>query len=115
MIVSEETMPMKSQDAKATICWFNERPMQTSAIYAIKHATRWTRCKVKSVSAIVDMQSCTAQDPSRPVAMNDIAQIELKTMQPLVFDFYQDNRETGNFILVDEATNETVAAGMLEA
>jgi sulfate adenylyltransferase subunit 1 (EFTu-like GTPase family) len=115
MVVQDNALPLMGQDAKATICWFNERPLQLNSAYALKQSTKWTRCMVKSVSHIVDMQTCTSQEPSRVVAMNDIAQIEFKTMQPLVFDPYKNNRETGNFILVDEATNETVAAGMLEA
>jgi bifunctional enzyme CysN/CysC len=81
-------------------------------VYAIKHTTRWARAKVSSIEYRTNVNSLHREDADR-LALNDIGRVTLRTTQPLFVDTYQENRVTGSFILVDETSNRTVAAGMI--
>jgi sulfate adenylyltransferase subunit 1 len=113
MIVKEDHLPQIGQDITAMICWLNERPMRPGAKYWIKHTTREARCIIREVSFKVDINSLTKNESDQQIGLNDIAQVALRTTQPLFFDSYQKNRITGSFILIDEGTNETVCSGMI--
>lgn len=113
MIVKEDQLPQIGQDITAMICWLNERPMRPAAKYWIKHTTREARCIIRKVSFKVDINSLTKNESDQQIGLNDIAQVTLRTTQPLFFDSYKKNRITGSFILIDEGTNETVCAGMI--
>jgi sulfate adenylyltransferase subunit 1 (EFTu-like GTPase family) len=90
----------------------SERPVQTGARLAIKHTTRWARAVLDEVEAKLDVR--TLEDiPAEGLELNDIGRVRLRLSAPLAVDEYADNRATGAFILVDEATNNTVAAGMV--
>jgi len=94
------------------LCWFNERPLQPGGKYALKHTSRDARCMVKEVKYKMDISTLhKAEDPT--IRMNDIGRVQLRTTVPLHFDTYSRNRYTGSLILIDEGTNETVAAGMI--
>jgi len=113
MIVRENNVPNMSQDIDMMVCWFNERPLNPKGKYAVKHTTRDARCMVKEIRYKMDINTLTRNLDDKQVAMNDIARISIRTTQPLFFDPYRKNRNTGGIILIDEGTNETVAAGMI--
>ena len=113
MIVRENNQPEVTQDVEVMLCWFNERPLQPRGKYAIMHTTKQVRCMVKEVRYRLDINTLHRDEENREVKMNDIARVLLRTTAPLFVDAYRKNRVTGSVILVDEQTNETVAAGMI--
>ncbi len=113
MIVKEDNIPQIGQDITAMICWLNEQPMRPGAKYWIRHTTREARCIVKDVKFKVDINSLNEDESDHHIGLNDIAQITIRTTQPLFFDSYRTNRITGSFVLIDEGTNETVCSGMI--
>ena len=94
------------------VCWMAERPLAAGGRYALKHTTRTTRAVVSELTYRLDVTS-GREGAATQLALNDLGRIKLRTMQPLVFDPYATNRTTGSFVLIDETTNATVAAGML--
>lgn len=113
MIVRENNIPTTSQDLEIMICWFNERPLQIKGKYAILHSTQEARCVVKEIRYKLDINTLHRNLEDQRIGMNDIARIVVRTTKPLFYDSYRKNRITGSIILVDEGTNETVAAGMI--
>jgi sulfate adenylyltransferase subunit 1 len=113
MIVSPNNLPKSSQDIDVMLCWLNERPLQPNGKYALKHTSRDARCMVKEVTYKMDINTLRKQEEDRQIGMNDIGRVLVRTTVPLHFDNYARNRHTGSLILIDEATNETVAAGMI--
>ncbi|MFT5749898.1 MAG: sulfate adenylyltransferase subunit 1 [Ancylomarina sp.] len=113
MIVAADNVPHMEQEFDAMVCWMNERPMLMGGKYTIKHTSNETRCMVRNVNFKVDINSLEERTDDNVIGLNDIACLKLKTAKPLFFDSYKKNRNTGSFILIDEATNETVAAGMI--
>jgi sulfate adenylyltransferase subunit 1 (EFTu-like GTPase family) len=114
MIVSGDCSPEVTQDIDLMVCWLDEKPLQVGGRYAVKHTSRDARCVVKAVHYKVDMNTLDKLEDAQMVGLNDIARISIKTTVPLCADHYKRNRETGSLILIDEATNVTVAAGMIE-
>ena len=112
MLVSPNNQPETTQDVDVMLCWFNERPLQPGGKYALKHTTRDARCMVKEVTYKMDINTLHKAD-DKHIGMNDIGRVKLRTTVPLAVDTYQRNRHTGSLILIDEGTNETVAAGMV--
>ncbi len=113
MIVSRDKQPMVGQNIDLMICWFNEKPLKHGGKYAIKHTTRDVRCIIKEIDYKMDINTLEENTSDKEIKMNDIGRIRIKTTQPLYYDSYTKNRITGSLILIDEATNETVAAGMI--
>jgi bifunctional enzyme CysN/CysC len=114
MICRPNNAATATQDIDAQICWMDERsPLTKGKIYALKHTTRWARAKVTDVSYRVDVNTLHRDQQAGQLGLNEIGRIRLRTTSPLLVDAYQENRTTGSFILVDEATNRTVGAGML--
>ena len=113
MIVGENESPQVSQDVEIMVCWMSEKQLALNGRYAIKHTTRDARCVVKDIKYKLDISNLEKIRDDKNVNMNDIARITLRTTQPLVFDPYTRNRITGSLILIDEATNSTVGAGMI--
>jgi len=99
----------------ADICWLDNEPLNPARKYWIKQTTRQTQAKIKSVNLVLDIHTLLHGESTKTVQMNDIAQIELVLAQPIVADLYTECRATGSFILIDGATNQTVAAGMIVA
>ncbi|HEY1817360.1 MAG TPA: GTP-binding protein [Kofleriaceae bacterium] len=102
-----------AQDLDAMICWMTDKPLATKNRYALKHTTRWTRAIVTELMYRLDVNTGHRVQDATQLALNDLGRIRLRTTTPVIYDSYARNRTTGSFILVDEATNETVAAGML--
>ena len=99
----------------AVICWLSAQPLSAARSYVLRHTTREVKAKVTSVEARLDIHTLAfeAGNPGESIALNDIARIALKTQQPVLADRYGANRATGSFVLIDEATNDTVAAGLI--
>ena len=114
MICRPNNVPTVTQDIDAQVCWMDESAtLVEGKKYAIKHTTRWARAVVKTISYRVDVNTLRRDEDATEIKLNEIARIRLRVTQPLFVDPYRANRELGAFILVDEATNKTVAAGMV--
>jgi bifunctional enzyme CysN/CysC len=105
--------PTVGQDISAMVSWMSEGALRPGAKLALKHTSRWVRALVQKISYRLDVNTLVHDRNAPELALNDIGRIELRTTAPLLFDEYRRNRLTGSFILVDEATNVTVGAGMI--
>jgi sulfate adenylyltransferase large subunit len=115
MLCRPNNQPTVGQDLDAMICWMAERPLLPKGRYALKHTTRWTRAVVTELLYRLDVNTGHRDEAARELRLNDLGRLRLRTTTPILYDPYRRNRVTGSFILVDEATNATVAAGMLIA
>ncbi|TMK41295.1 MAG: sulfate adenylyltransferase subunit CysN [Actinobacteria bacterium] len=115
MICTPESPPQVGRELEADVCWMSERPLDPRGRYAIKHNTLSARAAVEEIAHRVDMTSLRQQAAPGALALNDIGRVRLQTSRELAFDPYARNRSTGSFILIDEASNDTVAAGMIAA
>ena len=114
MIVKQNNPPQSSQKIEAMICWFSsEANLQERGRYTLRHTTNDVKCLVKELKYKMDINTLHKLKEDREVRLNDIARVSLQTSAPLHFDRYRRNRATGSFILIDEQTNNTVAAGMI--
>lgn len=114
MICRPNNRPAATQDLEAMICWMSETSaLQPGAKLAIKHTTRWARAMVKDLRYRLDINTSHRDEAATSLALNEIGRVRLRITQPLMADDYQRNRNTGSFILVDEGSNVTVAAGMI--
>ena len=113
MIVRENNQPNVTQDVDIMVCWLNEKPLQVRGKYAIKHTSNDVRCIVKEVKYKVDINTLHRLEEDKEIKMNDIGRISIRTTKALFTDEYKRNRNTGSLIIIDEATNETVGAGMI--
>jgi len=113
MIVRENNKPEVSQDIEAMICWMGDSPLKEKGKYALKHTSKDARCMVKEIKYKVDINTLHRNEADKVIASNDIARVTLRTTSPLFIDQYSRNRNTGSLILIDEATNNTVGAGMI--
>ncbi len=113
MIVRENNAPRADQDLDIMLCWMSEQPMNPKAKYALKHTTKDARCVVKEVKYKIDINTLHQVETDDSLKMNEIARVSIRTTAPLLVDPYSRNRLTGSLILIDEATNNTVAAGMV--
>ncbi|MFM2207443.1 MAG: sulfate adenylyltransferase subunit CysN [Bacteroidota bacterium] len=113
MIVRENNLPVSGKDLELMVCWFSATPMNAHGKYLLRHTTREVRCQISELLYRMDVSTLRKIPDSEGLAMNDIGRIRLRTSHPLLFDPYLRNRFTGGVILIDEVTNETVAAGMI--
>jgi bifunctional enzyme CysN/CysC len=113
MICRPHNKPHVSQDIEAMVCWMVDEPLRAGRKLAIKHTTRQGRAMVKDLHYRLDVNSLHRDLHATELRLNDIGRVRLRTTTPLLADEYRRNRSTGGFILVDEATNFTVAAGMI--
>ena len=114
MIVGTEDPPVAARELEANICWMSEQPLAPRGRYTIKHTTRSARAVVEAIEHRVDINNLE-HVPAQQLALNEIGRVHLRCSTPLVVDPYSRNRTTGSFILIDETTNDTVAAGMVIA
>ncbi len=113
MICRPHNRPTVDRHIEAIVCWMTDEPVVTGGMYAIKHTTRSARAVVEAVRYRIDVNSLHRDENARQLGLNDIGRVRLRTTMPLIFDEYRRNRTTGSFILIDEATNGTVGAGMI--
>jgi sulfate adenylyltransferase subunit 1 (EFTu-like GTPase family) len=95
------------------ICWLSDVPFDPARRYVVRHTSNTTTCQVTHVRYKLDITTLHRNQDAAPLAMNDLARVSLHTAAPLCYDSYRRNRQTGCVILVDEAANTTVAAGMI--
>jgi len=113
MVAKPNNQPQIGQDIDAMLCWFSEKPLQLGGKYVLKHTATEVRALVKDVVYKIDINELTRNEQEKNISMNDVCRVSLRTTKPLLYDAYKKNRITGGFILIDEATNNTVAAGMI--
>jgi sulfate adenylyltransferase subunit 1 len=113
MIVKPNNQPQNSQDVELMICWMHEKPLVKGRKYIIKHTTREAKCLVKDIRYKVNINTLHKIEDDLNIGLNDIARIAIRTTVPLFFDDYRRNSATGSLILIDEFTNETLAAGII--
>jgi bifunctional enzyme CysN/CysC len=114
LICRPNNAPTIAQDIEAMICWMDEtQPLRPGAKYAIKHTTRTARTVIRELHYRLDVNSLHRDETATELGLNEIGRIRLRTTIPLLADEYRRNRTTGGFILIDETTNRTIAAGMI--
>lgn len=114
LIVKEGELPQAGKDITLMICWFNEKQLKPGGRYLLRNYSNETTCAIKSVNHRMNINKLEKEAGPVPVMMNDIASITIQTSKPLFYDSYKNNNITGSVILIDEGTNETVAAGMID-
>lgn len=110
----DESLPLTPQkQLEATICWFDERPLNTARKYLLKHGTQTIFAKISEIESVLNVHTLEQESGATALKMNDIARVRLSLQKPIVATTYKENIAGGAFILVDEATYNTVAAGMI--
>jgi bifunctional enzyme CysN/CysC len=106
--------PHVGQDLDAMVCWFTEQSsLKPGAKFTVKHTSQQVKGTVRELDYRLDINTLHRDEAAETLSLNEIGRIRLHTQTPLLFDPYKRNRGTGSFILIDEATNNTVAAGMI--
>ena len=113
LICRPANRPAMGQDLEAMVAWMTEKPLQVGDFFALKHTTRWVRAVVRDVRYRLDVNTLHRDEASSSLGLNDVGRVSLRVTQPLFYDSYRRNRQTGSFILAAEDTNVTVGAGML--
>ena len=112
MIVRSGELPQVSKNIDAMLCWLSESPLDPRRKYLLRHTTRDSKAMLAAIAFRVDINSMQ-QQPAERLVMNDIARVSFRLAQPIFADPYAESRGTGAFIIIDESTNNTVAAGMI--
>ncbi len=113
LIIGPDHLPGGSSDLRANVCWMHSRPLQAGRKYWLKHTTQSVQAVVTAINHRLDISTLEPEPAPAGLALNDIGEIRLHTAKPLFFDGYETNRLTGSFILIEQGTHATVAAGML--
>ncbi|HLG93166.1 MAG TPA: GTP-binding protein, partial [Acidimicrobiales bacterium] len=113
MICRVHNLPTVGQDIEAMVCWLHDSPLQAGRRYLLKHTTRTARAVVRHLAYRLDVNSLHRDESASSLGLNELGRVSLRVGQPLMYDPYRRNRATGSFILIDEATNATVGAGMI--
>ena len=112
-ICRPEQAPTVARELEADVCWMTDQPLRPGGRYLVKHTTREVTAIVDELRDHVDVHTLERGEAPQELALNDIGRVRLRTSAPLVFDPYETNRRTGSFILIDEASNDTVGAGLI--
>jgi len=112
LIVKPEESPTAVKEIEACVCWLAETPLSPARTYVLRHTTREVKARVAAIHHRLDVNSLE-REAATQLQMNDIAHLTLKLAQPIFPDAYAENRATGAFILIEESTNNTIAAGMI--
>jgi bifunctional enzyme CysN/CysC len=113
LICHPERPPLVTRELAADVCWMAEEPLRAGGRYLVKQTTRSATAIVDEIEDLLDVHTLERDPPPAELALNDIGRVRLRISAPLVFDPYKSNRRTGSFILIDEASNGTVGAGMI--
>lgn len=113
IIAKPNNQPQTDQDIDLMLCWMNQKPVSLNTKFFVRHMTKEVKGVLKEIQYKLDISSLQRIENVDQLAMNEIARVKIRTAQPLAFDSYRKNRITGSIVLVDEGTNETVAAGMI--
>ena len=113
MIVRSNNKPEVTQDIEVMLCWLHNNPAKPRTKFTIQHTSNEEKAMIKEVVYVIDINTLERNADEKELKMNTIAKVKLRTTKPLMTDAYRENRITGSIILIDDATNETVAAGMI--
>ena len=113
MIVKINNPPIRGQDIEAMLCWFSDKKMMIRGKYSLRHTTKEVKAIVNDLQYKININTLRKIEDDKEFEMNEIGRVSIRTSAPIYFDSYENNRTTGSFILVDDMTNETVAAGMI--
>ena len=113
MIVKVNNPPLIGQDIEAMLCWFSDKKMMLRGKYSLRHTTKEVKAIVSDLQYKININTLRKIEDDKEFGMNEIGRVSIRTSSPIYFDSYENNRTTGSFILVDDMTNETVAAGMI--
>jgi sulfate adenylyltransferase large subunit len=113
MLVGAGDHPQTARSLEATVCWMTDQPLVARGGYVVRHTTREVKTIVDEVVHKIDVHTLEPDESADRLELNDIGAVRLRLSAPLVVDDYRRNRETGSFILIDQATNATVGAGMI--
>ncbi|MDA8591355.1 GTP-binding protein [Flavobacteriaceae bacterium] len=113
MIVRSNNIPDASQDLEVMLCWLHNNSAKPRAKYTIRHTSNEQKAMIKDVVYKISINTLERNSEDKELNMNDICKVKIRTTKPLMMDSYRKNRTTGSIILVDDTTNETVAAGMI--
>jgi len=113
LIAAAQAPPLASRDVEATVCWLGENPARVGGRYLLKHTTRTERARLELIHHTLQVDTLEPRQGADVLGLNEIGRVSLRTSADLLYDPYAVNRATGAFILIDEATNETVGGGML--
>ncbi len=113
MIVRSKNQPQCDQDVEVMLCWLNSKPAVPRAKYSLMHTSNEQKAMIREVVYKVNINTLERDYDDKELQMNDICRVKMRTMNPLMIDPYRENRFTGSMILIDDQTNETVAAGMI--
>ena len=114
MIVHSDNQPRVEKELSAMLCWMHEKPLQVGKKYLIKHASTTVKAVVTELDQRVDINTLERVTSPSELKMNEIGKVAVKLLKPIAFDAYADNRATGGFIMIDDFSNMTVGAGMIE-
>ena len=115
MICRSHNRPQEAREIDAMVCWMSSAPLVPGARYVLKHTTRSVSARIEHLTYRVDVDTLHRDESAGALELNDIGRVSLRTGAPVFVDDYRRNRTTGSFILIDEASNETVAAGIVLA
>jgi bifunctional enzyme CysN/CysC len=113
MLCRPHNQPTVAQELEAMVCWMAEAPLKPGGRYWLKHTTRSVKTIVDDLRYRIDVNSLHRDQTAQSLSLNEIGRVKLRTSQPLMLDEYRDSRTTGGFVLIDEATSDTVGAGMV--
>jgi sulfate adenylyltransferase subunit 1 (EFTu-like GTPase family) len=113
LIAAADAAPASTRELTATLCWLGDAPAQVGGRYLLKHTTRTVRARLDALEHRLDVTSLD-RAPAERLELNDLARVRVRLGEPIAVDPYAACRGTGAFILIDEGTNDTVAAGMVE-
>ncbi|MCB1159360.1 MAG: 50S ribosome-binding GTPase [Leptospiraceae bacterium] len=113
MIIQKENQPQKEQDITAYICWMDTGKIGENSRFILQHTSNRVKCILKTIAHKININTFEEVQNDKELHLNDIAKVQIRTASPVMYDEYRINRETGSFILIDEATNLTAAAGVI--
>jgi sulfate adenylyltransferase subunit 1 (EFTu-like GTPase family) len=112
--VAADAAPQVTSSFDATVCWMSDAPLRPGQRVLVKHTTRTVKAQVQALHDRLDVTQLS-NEPAETLRLNDIGRVTVRTAQPLALDPYTEDRTTGAFIVLDEATGTTIGAGMVAA
>jgi sulfate adenylyltransferase subunit 1 len=114
-VIAAGEPPSAAREVEATVCWFTDKPLAPGARLLVKQGTRIERAIAREVISRLDVDALAHEESADALEFNDIGVVRLATAGPLVVDDYDDDRVLGSFIVIDEATDQTIGAGMIRS
>ncbi|MDE5450929.1 elongation factor 1-alpha C-terminal domain-related protein, partial [Elizabethkingia meningoseptica] len=112
--VAAEQLPKVEKEIEVLLCWLDQKSLQPGNKYVLQHHSRLLKAMVKNIAYKVNVNTLEQEKAEGDIKLNEIVKVTLKTAQPLVFDSFRKNKVTGSAILVDETSNSTVAACIIQ-